>query len=106
MISIFSSLLLQIEYPEIEELTKPRHRFMSSYEQVYDFDFIDLCLSSSVLMSSFSISVFLTYHIFLWTQRVQPFDKRYQYLLFAAEPYEIIAFKVNHCSCLFFCLMK
>ncbi|KAL4031821.1 hypothetical protein IC575_010112 [Cucumis melo] len=53
------SLLFQIEYPEIEDLAKPRHRFMSSYEQ-----------------------------------RVQPFDKRYQYLLFAAEPYEIIAFKV------------
>ncbi|WVZ04262.1 hypothetical protein V8G54_025068 [Vigna mungo] len=53
------SLLFQIEYPEIENLAKPRHRFMSSYEQ-----------------------------------RVQPFDKRYQYLLFAAEPYEIIAFKV------------
>ncbi|XP_027335672.1 splicing factor 3A subunit 2 isoform X3 [Abrus precatorius] len=28
------SLLFQIEYPEIEDLTKPRHRFMSSYEQV------------------------------------------------------------------------
>ncbi|GMP84866.1 hypothetical protein CsSME_00038227 [Camellia sinensis var. sinensis] len=27
-------------------------------------------------------------------QRVQSFDKRYQYLLFAAEPYEIISFKV------------
>ncbi|XP_031489429.1 uncharacterized protein LOC116256998 [Nymphaea colorata] len=53
------SLLFQIEYPEIEENTKPRHRFMSSFEQ-----------------------------------RVQPFDKRYQYLLFAAEPYETIAFKV------------
>ncbi|KAL5546059.1 hypothetical protein UlMin_005746 [Ulmus minor] len=53
------SLLFQIEYPEIEDLAKPRHRFMSSYEQ-----------------------------------RVQPFDKRYQYLLCAAEPYEIIAFKV------------
>ncbi|KAJ4705009.1 splicing factor 3A subunit 2-like [Melia azedarach] len=53
------SLLFQIEYPEIEDLAKPRHRFMSSFEQ-----------------------------------RVQPFDKRYQYLLFAAEPYEIIAFKV------------
>ncbi|KAK4272818.1 hypothetical protein QN277_021321 [Acacia crassicarpa] len=53
------SLLFQIEYPEIEDLTKPRHRFMSSYEQ-----------------------------------RVQPFDKRYQYLLCAAEPYETIAFKV------------
>ncbi|KAJ1418037.1 Zinc finger C2H2 superfamily [Sesbania bispinosa] len=53
------SLLFQIEYPEIEDNMKPRHRFMSSYEQ-----------------------------------RVQPFDKRYQYLLFAAEPYEIVAFKV------------
>ncbi|KAL1216994.1 hypothetical protein V5N11_013206 [Cardamine amara subsp. amara] len=53
------SLLFQIEYPEIEDNIKPRHRFMSSYEQ-----------------------------------KVQPYDKRYQYLLFAAEPYEIIAFKV------------
>ncbi|KAL4196138.1 hypothetical protein AMTRI_Chr04g244520 [Amborella trichopoda] len=53
------SLLFQIEYPEIEDNTKPRHRFMSSFEQ-----------------------------------RVQGWDKRYQYLLFAAEPYEIIAFKV------------
>ncbi|KAL8516740.1 hypothetical protein ACS0TY_015124 [Phlomoides rotata] len=53
------SLLFQIEYPEIEDNTKPRHRFMSSFEQ-----------------------------------KIQPFDKRYQYLLFAAEPYEIVAFKV------------
>ncbi|KVH99998.1 splicing factor 3A subunit 2-like [Cynara cardunculus var. scolymus] len=53
------SLLFQIEYPEIEDNTKPRHRFMSSFEQ-----------------------------------RVQSFDKNYQYLLFAAEPYEIIGFKV------------
>ncbi|KAG6544881.1 hypothetical protein Mapa_013571 [Marchantia paleacea] len=53
------SLLFQIEYPEIEDGAKPRHRFMSSYEQ-----------------------------------RVQAWDKRYQYLLFAAEPYEIIAFKI------------
>lgn len=53
------SLLFQIEYPEIEEGSKPRHRFMSSFEQ-----------------------------------RVQAWDKRYQFLLFAAEPYEIIAFKV------------
>ncbi|XP_073277218.1 uncharacterized protein [Primulina huaijiensis] len=53
------SLLFQIEYPEIEDNTKPRHRFMSSFEQ-----------------------------------KIQPFDKRYQYLLFAADPYEIISFKV------------
>ncbi|GAB2272275.1 Splicing factor 3A subunit 2 [Dionaea muscipula] len=53
------SLLFQIEYPEIEDNAKPRHRFMSSYEQ-----------------------------------RIESFDKKYQYLLFAAEPYEIISFKV------------
>ncbi|KAI5561071.1 hypothetical protein POPTR_016G097600v4 [Populus trichocarpa] len=53
------SLLFQIEYPEIEDNTKPRHRFMSSYEQ-----------------------------------RIEANDKRFQYLLFSAEPYEIIAFKV------------
>ncbi|KAJ4822665.1 hypothetical protein Tsubulata_039462 [Turnera subulata] len=53
------SLLFQIEYPEIEDNTKPRHRFMSSYEQ-----------------------------------KLHSHDKNYQYLLFAAEPYEIISFKV------------
>eukprot|EP00240_Pyramimonas_obovata_P013655 CAMPEP_0118933674 /NCGR_PEP_ID=MMETSP1169-20130426/12123_1 /TAXON_ID=36882 /ORGANISM="Pyramimonas obovata, Strain CCMP722" /LENGTH=227 /DNA_ID=CAMNT_0006876467 /DNA_START=193 /DNA_END=873 /DNA_ORIENTATION=- len=53
------SLLFQIEYPEIEEGTSPRHRFMSSIEQ-----------------------------------KVEPWDKRYQFLLFAAEPYEVISFKI------------
>ncbi|GKV46322.1 hypothetical protein SLEP1_g53307 [Rubroshorea leprosula] len=52
------SLLFQVEYPEIEDNIKLRHRLMSSYEQ-----------------------------------RVQPFNRRYQCLLFAAEPYEIIAFQ-------------
>jgi hypothetical protein len=60
----FTTLLLgathtQVEYPEIEEGTKPRHRFMSAYEQ-----------------------------------KVETADKSYQYLLFAAEPYEVVAFKV------------
>ncbi|XP_039126715.1 splicing factor 3A subunit 2 [Dioscorea cayenensis subsp. rotundata] len=53
------SLLFQIEYPEIDDNARPRHRFMSSFEQ-----------------------------------RIQACDKRYQYLLFAADPYEIIGFKV------------
>ncbi|PNH06656.1 Splicing factor 3A subunit 2 [Tetrabaena socialis] len=53
------SLLFQIEYPEIEEGSKPRHRFMSAYEQ-----------------------------------RVETADKAFQYLIFAAEPYENISFKV------------
>lgn len=53
------SLLFQIDYPEIEEGTKPRHRFMSAYEQ-----------------------------------RKEAQDKKYQFLLFAADPYEVIAFKI------------
>ncbi len=50
---------MQIEYPEIEEGAKPRHRFMSAYEQ-----------------------------------RVETADKSFQYLIFAAEPYENISFKI------------
>lgn len=53
------SLLFQIDYPEIEDGSTPRHRFMSSYEQ-----------------------------------KVEAWDKKYQYLMFAAEPYEVISFKV------------
>ena len=49
----------QVEYPEIDDGEKPRHRFMSAYEQ-----------------------------------KKEAWDKAYQYLLFAAEPYEVIAFKV------------
>lgn len=52
-------LCMQVDYPEIEEGTKPRHRFMSAYEQ-----------------------------------RKEAQDKKYQFLLFAADPYEVIAFKI------------
>ena len=54
------SLFFQIDYPEIAEGVRPRHRFMSAYEQ-----------------------------------RVEPPDRAWQYLLFAAEPYETISFKVR-----------
>ena len=83
---------LQIEYPEIEDLTKPRHRFMSSYEQVYTprhFQFTNFFYSFSLFFAS------LTVQCLLFPQRIEPFDRRYQYLLFAAEPYEIISFKVS-----------
>lgn len=50
----------QIDYPEIAEGVRPKHRFMSAYEQ-----------------------------------RLEPPDRQWQYLLFAAEPYETIAFKVS-----------
>ena len=53
------SLLFQVDYPEIEPGTTPRHRFMSCFEQ-----------------------------------KIEAPDKNYQYLLFAAEPYETIGFKV------------
>lgn len=53
------SLLIEINYTEIEEGLQPRHRFMSAYEQ-----------------------------------KIEQPDKQYQYLLFAADPYETIAFKV------------
>jgi len=53
------SLLFQIDYPEIEDGERPRHRFMSAIEQ-----------------------------------KKEPTNWRYQYLLFAAEPYETICFKV------------
>lgn len=53
------SLLFQVDYPEIEDGLRPRHRFMSAYEQ-----------------------------------KVEPWDKAYQYLLIAAEPYETVAFKI------------
>ena len=53
------SLLIQVDYPEIEEGLVPRHRFMSSFEQ-----------------------------------KLEAWDKRYQYLIVAAEPYESVAFKI------------
>ena len=34
-----------------------------------------------------------------YEQRLEPPDKLWQYLLFAAEPYETIAFKVRGMSC-------
>lgn len=35
-----------------------------------------------------------------YEQRVEPPDRKWQYLLFAAEPYETIAFKVTLSNCL------
>ena len=52
-------LLAQVEYPEIDEDVKPRHRFMSAYEQ-----------------------------------KKEAGDRAYQYLLFSADPYEVVAFKI------------
>eukprot|EP00535_Pseudo-nitzschia_heimii_P012861 CAMPEP_0197195232 /NCGR_PEP_ID=MMETSP1423-20130617/30688_1 /TAXON_ID=476441 /ORGANISM="Pseudo-nitzschia heimii, Strain UNC1101" /LENGTH=582 /DNA_ID=CAMNT_0042648815 /DNA_START=418 /DNA_END=2166 /DNA_ORIENTATION=+ len=53
-------LTFELTYRDIKEDLRPRHRFMSAFEQRVDL----------------------------------PRDKRYQYVLFAAEPYETIAFKI------------
>ncbi|KAJ1962752.1 CWF complex protein sap62 [Dispira parvispora] len=53
-------LLFQLQYPEIGVDIRPRHRFMSAFEQ-----------------------------------RVEEANKNYQYVLFAAEPYETIGFKIQ-----------
>jgi len=53
-------LTFELTYKDIQEDLRPRHRFMSAFEQRVDL----------------------------------PRDKRYQYILFAAEPYETIAFKI------------
>lgn len=58
------SLFFQVDYPEIADGLKPRHRFMSAYEQ-----------------------------------RKEPPDRQWQYLMFAAEPYETIGFKVTQSRC-------
>ena len=58
-----SPFLFKVDYPEIVDGLRPRHRFMSAYEQ-----------------------------------RIEAPDKSWQYLLFAAEPYETIAFKVTLAS--------
>ena len=51
---------VQVDYPEIADGIRPRHRFMSAFEQ-----------------------------------RMETPDRQWQYLMFAAEPYETIAFKVR-----------
>ena len=53
-------LTFELTYKDIKEELRPRHRFMSAFEQRVDL----------------------------------PRDKRYKYILFAAEPYETIAFKI------------
>ncbi|NWS28415.1 SF3A2 factor, partial [Polioptila caerulea] len=61
------SLLFQIDYPDIGESIVPRHRF--------------IIVPRHRFMSAYE-------------QRIEPPDRRWQYLLMAAEPYETIAFKV------------
>ena len=53
-------VLIQVQFPQISRDTKPRYRFMST-----------------------------------WEQKVEAHDKRFQYLVVAAEPYESVAFKLQ-----------
>ena len=78
----------------------PRYRFMSSYEQKVEawcgthtllFAFctaaVDVGVCGAILTQSLLTRACLGSRVCR--------DKRYQYLVFAAEPYEIIAFKVR-----------
>ena len=67
-----------MDYPEIAEGIFPRHRFMSAYEQKVGFIWL---LEETFILYNLS--------------KVEPPDRKWQYLLFAAEPYETIAFKVD-----------
>lgn len=51
--------MMQIEYPEIEDLAKPRHRFMSSYEQVNSGDFVQLPFSPVFVNKYACVLIFL-----------------------------------------------
>ena len=77
MLKIFP--IPKVDYPEIAEGIFPRHRFMSAYEQKVD------------LFGFFLVETFILYNL----SKVEPPDRKWQYLLFAAEPYETIAFKVD-----------
>lgn len=60
------SYFVQIEYPEIEDNAKPRHRFMSSYEQVGFHIYNQSLLTENLLVAcnsgpSFSSSFFLKF---------------------------------------------
>lgn len=53
------SYFVQIEYPEIEDNAKPRHRFMSSYEQVGFHIYNQSLLTENLLVACNSRSSFL-----------------------------------------------
>ena len=105
------SLLFEISYPEIEEGMQPRHRFMSAYEQVRVPSLMfhgrprpsarPAARSRSAPLNAPRPSphtsacaprpLLATARL---PQRVEAPDKRYQFLLFAADPYETVAFKI------------
>ena len=69
------TLLFEVDYPQAEN--QPRHRFMSTFEQRVEA----ADQPRHRFMSTFE-------------QRVEPPDKAFQFLLFACEPYETVAFKI------------
>jgi hypothetical protein len=63
---------------------------------MFSVAFFLLCFHSSVLLTEIAEGI-APRHRFMsaYEQKVEPPDRKWQYLLFAAEPYETIAFKVN-----------
>lgn len=52
-----------------------------------------LLLTFKLVFNNKFLLMNLSFMLLNW-QKIESFDKRYQYLLFAAEPYETISFKV------------
>ena len=79
------SLLFEVDYPEIEDGLQPRHRFMSAYEQRASRDPPRATGRRRARAHARALP------------QVEAPDKEWQFLLFAAEPYETVGFKIpNH----------
>ena len=108
------SLLFEVEYPEIEDGLQPRHRFMSAFEQRVCFS-CPKPVCTDILFAACCFPLCApAYHLpranpimctlfNMWSSfnslshpctQVEAPDKTWQYLLFAAEPYETIGFKI------------
>lgn len=72
------ALLFEIDFPEILTTTKPHHRFMSAWEQK---------VVSRIARKAFASGDDAMAMCYL---QIEPPDGKYQYVLFAADPYETI----------------
>ena len=89
------SLLFEVEYPEIEEGLQPRHRFMSAYEQRVEApDKNWQCVDGGCFHGSRATAALVQTTTAPAPHTLSPVLRLARYLLFAADQYETIAFKV------------
>lgn len=72
-----------------------KHRLQQHFHAAVDGMVLKIQYLFIYLIWWSQLSLYWIFYFYFLTQRIESWDKRYQYLLFAAEPYEIIAFKVN-----------